>query len=379
MKNRSNKLQFCRRCLYDSKLPGITFNNDGLCSYCVITKEMEHENPTGREGWRRLKKLAAEIRRAGKNKQYDCAIGVSGGCDSSYLLHLAKRKLGLRPLAVHFDNTWNSKIAVENINRLLTKLNIDLYTYVMDNEEFNDIARSFLESSVPEIDAITDIGLTSTLYMACQKYKIKYLLIGHAFRTEGMAPLGWFYFDGKYIADIHKKFGKLPMKRFPNLWFLKQIKWMMMGIKRYRPLNLVEYDKEKIKRFLEKEYGWVWYGGHHQENRYTLFNHFYALEKFGIDFRYVEASAMIRSGQLTKEEAIKFVNQPFTINQNVIDEIKKRLKLTDKDFNRIMRAPRKSAKDYKTYHKTFKLLRPFFYLMLKMNLVPKNFYVKYCK
>lgn len=378
-KKSKNKIQTCIRCLYDSNLPGITFDEKGLCSYCKLTNEMEKEYPTGQIGWEKLKQLALEIKKAGKNKKYDCAIGVSGGCDSSYLLHLAKKKLGLRPLAVHFDNTWNSKIAVENIDRVLTKLNIDLYTYVMDNEEFNDMARSFLEASVPEIDAITDIGLTSTLYMACQKYKIKYLLIGHAFRTEGMAPLGWFYFDGKYIADIHKKFGKLPMKRFPNLTLFKFVRWISMGIKRLRPLNLVDYDKEKIKEFLAKEYGWVWYGGHHQENRYTLFNHFYALEKFAIDFRYVEASAMIRSGQMTKNEAIKFVNQPFTIEQNVIDEVKKRLKLTDQDFDRIMRAPEKSAKDYKTYHKTFKLMRPFFYIMLKMNLIPKNFYVKYCK
>ena len=372
------KIQICSRCLYDSNLPGITFNKKGVCSYCQLTEEMEEEYPTGREGWEKLTQFADEIKKAGKNKKYDCAIGVSGGCDSSYLLHLAKKKLGLRPLAVHFDNTWNSKTAVENIYRVLTKLDIDLYTHVMDNEEFNDIARSFLEASVAEIDAITDIGLVSTLYMACQKYKIKYLLIGHAFRTEGMAPLGWFYFDGKYIADIHKKFGKTPMKRFPNLWFWRQIKWMMMGIKRLRPLNFVEYDKEKIKKFLVKEYGWVWYGGHHHENRYTLFNHFYALEKFGIDFRYVEASAMIRSGQMTKKEASGFVKQPFTVQQNVLDEVCKRLKLSDQDFNRIMRAPHKSAKDYKTYHQTFKRLKLFFYFAYKMDLVPKNFYVKYC-
>lgn len=379
-KNKSKiKIQICSRCLYDSNLPGITFDKEGVCSYCRLTDEMEKEYPTGKAGWEKLTHLAAEIKKAGKNKKYDCAIGVSGGCDSSYLLHLAKKKLGLRPLAVHFDNTWNSKIAVENIYRVLTKLNIDLFTYVMDNEEFNDIARSFLEASVPEIDAITDIGLASTLYMACQKYKIKYLLIGSVFRTEGMAPIGWFYFDGKYISDIHKKFGKSPMKRFPNLTLFKFIRWISMGIKRVRLLNYVEYDKEKIKKFLAKEYGWVWYDGHHHENRYTLFNHFYALEKFGIDFRYVEASAMIRSGQLTKKAADGFVRKPFTIQQNVIDEVKKRLKLSEKDFNRIMSAPLKSAKDYKTYHQTFKRLRWFFYLMYKMDLVPKNFYVKYCK
>lgn len=379
LKNKKNPKRVCTRCIYDTSIPEITFDEKGVCSYCLLTDEMEKEYPTGKAGWQKLQALVAEIKKAGKGKKYDCAIGVSGGCDSSYLLHLAKKELGLRPLAVHFDNTWNSKTAVENIDRVLSKLKIDLFTYVMDNEEFNDLAKAMLKSSVLEIDALTDIALTSTLYMACQKYKIKYLLNGHAFRTEGMAPLGWFYFDGKYIGDIHKKFGKMPMKRFPNLWFWRQIKWMIMGIKRLRPLNYIEYDKKKIKKFLAKEYGWVWYGGHHQENRYTLFNHFYALEKYNIDFRYVEASAMIRSGQITRQDALKFVKEPFAITQGVIDEVKKRLKISNKEFDQIMRASKKSTKDYKTYHQTFKIMRPFFYLMYRMNLVPKNFYVKYCK
>lgn len=373
------KIQTCTRCLYDSNLPGITFDEKGVCSHCRLTDEMEKEYPTGKVGWAKLTALAAEIKNAGRGQKYDCVIGISGGCDSSYLLHLAKKKLGLRPLAVHFDNTWNSKTAVENIAKVLTKLKIDLFTYVMDNEEFNDLARSMLKSSVPEIDALTDIGLTSTLYMACEKYKIKYILIGHTFRTEGMAPLGWFYFDGKYIASIHQKFGKLPIKRFPNLWLLRFLKWMLMGIKRYRPLYYVDYDKEKVKKFLTKEYDWHWYGGHHQENRYTCFNHFYALAKYNIDFRIVEASAMIRSGQMTKKEAEEFVDRPFTIPNSVIEEISKRLNLSEAELNDIMKMPAKGAQDYQTYHKTFKLMKPFFYLMYKLNLVPKSFFVKYCK
>lgn len=373
------KPQQCTRCLYDTNLPGITFDSDGVCSYCHISDNMEKENPMGEEGRRKLEKLAEEIKKAGKGKKYDCVIGVSGGCDSSYLLHIAKKELGLRPLAVHFDNTWNSKIAVENIEKVLKKLDIDLFTYVMDNEEFNDLARSMLKSSVPEIDALTDIGLASTLNMACEKYGIKYSIIGHAFRTEGMAPLGWFYFDGKYIDSIHKKFGTMPMKRFPNLWMYRFLRWMFLGIKQYRPLNYIEYNKTKVKKFLVEEYGWKWYGGHHQENRYTLFNHFYALAKYDIDFRIVEASAMIRSGQMTRQEAKDFVAQPFTVESSIIEEVRKRLGLSEAELNEIMAAPPKSAKDYPTYHKTFRLMKPFFFIMYKLNLVPKNFYVKYCR
>lgn len=373
------KIQECTRCLYDSTLPGITFDEAGVCSYCHVSDGMEKEYPMGEEGKKKLEELASKIKKDGQGKKYDCVIGVSGGCDSSYLLHLAKKELGLRPLAVHFDNTWNSKIAVENIEKVLKKLDIDLYTYVMDNEEFNDLARSMLRSSVSEIDALTDLAFVSTLNSACEKYGIKYSLIGHAFRTEGMAPLGWFYFDGKYVDSIHKKFGTRPMKRFPNLWMHKFLKWMFLGIKQYRPLNYIEYDKKKIKNFLSEEYGWVWYGGHHQENRYTLFNHFYALAKYNIDFRLVEASAMIRSGQMTKAEAKDFVNQPFTMEKSIIEEVIKRLNITEEELNQIMKMPPKGAKDYPTYHQTFRRMKPFFYIMYKLNLVPKNFYVKYCK
>lgn len=373
------KLQQCSRCLYDQTLPNITFDSQGHCTYCQIHDQMEAEYPLGPAGWKHLKKIAEEIKRAGRGRKYDCTIGVSGGCDSSYLLYIAKKKLGLRPLAVHFDNTWNSKIAVENIYCVLKPLKIDLFTFVVDNDEFNDLARSLLLASVPEIDAITDIGLVSALYMASEKYKIKYSLTADSFRTEGISPLGWFYFDGKYVAEIHKKFGKLPMSQFPNLWLWRQIKWMLLGIKRIRPLYYMEYDKEKVKKFLTKEFGWRWYGGHHQENRYTLFNHFYALEKFKIDFRYVEASAMIRSGQLTRKQAEEFVQRPFTIEQSILDEIKKRLKLTDEEFIRIMSAPPKNAQEYASYHQTFKRLKWFFYLMYKLDRVPKSFFVKYCQ
>jgi N-acetyl sugar amidotransferase len=367
----------CKRCVYDHTVPGISFDKQGVCNYCHQQDELEKEYPTGREGARRLKKLADEIKKAGKGKKYDCVIGVSGGCDSSMLLHLAK-KLGLRPLAVHFDNTWNSIIAVENIAKVLTKLDIDLYTYVVDNDEFNDMARAMMLSSVPEIDALTDIALATVLYMACEKYKIKYILNGHSFRTEGIGPIGLYYFDGKYIADIYQKFGNGKMKTFPNLWFGPFIKWIFMGVKRVRPLYYIDYRKKEARKFLNKKYGWQWYGGHHWDNRYTLFTQYYLLEKYDIDLRHTEASAMVRAGQMTREEALQFIKKPFEIEGDVVDEIKDRLKLSDKEYAKIMKAPKKSAKDYKTYRKLFKLFKPFFFVAVKLKLVPMSFYVKYC-
>lgn len=333
----------------------------------------------GKEGRAVLEKQAARMRKDGKGKEFDCVIGVSGGCDSSYLLHLSK-ELDLRPLAVHFDNTWNSRIAVENIQRVLKKLDIPLHTYVMDNDEFSDMARAFLKASVPEIDALTDIALTTTLYQAADDNKVKYILNGHSFRTEGITPIGWFYFDGKYVSSIHKQFGSMPMDRYPNLWLGKWMKWLMKDIKRIRPLYYIDYHKEDVKKMLHEVYDWQWYGGHHMENRYTVFCDNYILpRKFGIDLRYVEFSALIRSGQMTREQALEEIKSPPEFDEAILVEVKKRLGLTDQEFLDILDLPKKCSKDYQTYNRTFKRLRPFFYLMYKMERIPKSFYLKYTK
>jgi N-acetyl sugar amidotransferase len=376
---RGKTMKTCSKCIYDETVPGITFDENGVCNYCKMHDQLELEYPTGEAGWKKLHELAEKIKESGKGKQYDCVIGISGGCDSSYLLYIAKEKLGLRPMAVHFDNTWNSKTAVENIDLVLKKLNIPLWTYVMDNGEYNDLARSMLLASVPEIDALTDIALVTTLYMAAKKFKVKYILDGHSFRTEGITPLNWFYFDGKYIDSIHKLYGKQKMERFPNLWLRKWIRWLLMDIKRIRPLYYVEYNKEEVKKFLTEEFGWKWYHGHHHENRYCAFNHWLLGEKFGRDLRYVEFSAMIRSGQMTRDQALREIQLPPEYPDQLIAEVKKRLEFTDEKFERILKLPVKSAKDYKTYLPTFRRMRLFFWIMYKADLVPKSFYMKYCK
>jgi N-acetyl sugar amidotransferase len=369
----------CARCIYDETTPNITFDEKGICNYCKLQDEMEKEYPTGKEGEARLMKMAEEIKRAGKGKKYDCVVGISGGCDSSYLLYLAKVKMGLRPIAVHFDNTWNSNTAVENIDLVLKKLDIPLWTFVMDNEEFNDLAAAMFKSSVPEVDGLSDIGLATTLYLAAEKFKIKYILEGHSFRTEGMTPLGWLYYDAKYIQDIHNKFGKRKMKNYPNLWLGRWMKWMFMNIKKVRPLYYIEYDKEKVKKFLNEEYGWKWYGGHHMENRFCAFNHWLLNTKYNRDFRYVELSALVRSGQITREEALAEIAKPPYYPDEIKREILKRLELTEEEYARILALPLKGEKDYKTYHGTFRALKPVFWVLYKTDRVTKSFYVKYCK
>ena len=368
----------CSRCVYDSTIPKMTFDEKGVCNYCHTHDALEKEYPVGAEGARRLEAIAAEIKAAGRGKRYDVVVGVSGGCDSSYLLHKAK-ELGLRPLAAHFDNTWDSTIAVQNIENVLKKLDVDLYTYVVDNEEYDDIYRSFLKAGVADIEAPTDIGLAVTLYKACEKYGIKYMFEGHCFRTEGISPLGWLYMDGKYIESVQKKFGTRPLKTFPNLKLYSFIKWTAFsGIKKIRPLYYMDYNKEETKAFLTKELGWEWYGGHHLENRFTAFFHSYFFpHRWGYDGRLLGAAALARSGQITREEALAQVAEPQAYDNELLELVKKRLGYSDEEFDRLMTMPKHTYREFKTYKKTFERLRPLFYVLYRLNRVPKSFYMKF--
>jgi len=376
-----HKLQLCNRCLYNEDVPDITFDEQGVCNYCKLHDELDGEYPTGTWGKSHVDEIVEKIKKAGRNREFDVIVGVSGGCDSSFMVRDAV-KMGLRPLAVHFDNTWNSEIATRNIHRVLDKLGVQLFTHVVDNEVYNDIYRSFLRAGVPDIEAPTDIGLAETLYMACSKYGVKYQFEGHSFRTEGVSPLGWLYMDGKYIETVVKHFGNYSehrLRSYPNMKLGKFVKHMVFDrIRKIRPLYWVEYDKEKVKQELMDEFGWQWYGGHHLENRFTAFYHTYFLpRRFGIDQRPNGFSALIRSGQMTQEEGIELYREPPLCDIEVVELVKKRLELSDEEFLDLMMAPKRTFRDFKTYKHIFERMRPFFYCMVKMDLVPKSFYMKY--
>ena len=372
-------MRVCSRCIYDEKIPGITFDDKGVCNYCKQHDNLERQYPAGKKGRKILLQIAEKIKKDGKGKKYDCVVGVSGGCDSSYLLYVAKKIMGFRPLAVHFDNTWNSMTAVENLHRVLKKLDIELYTHVVDNKEFDDMAKAMLKASIPELDALTDIALIATLYMAADKHKVKYIFDGHNFRMEGVGPPGWFYFDGRYIHSIHKKFGTLKMKPFPNLWLWKFVKYLLLDYKRVRPLYYFNLNKGEMKEFLNKKYGWRWYGGSHLENRFSAYNHYLLNTKFDRDFHMLELSAMVRSGQKSRKEALQEMKEKPVYSDTLINEVKKRFGLSDKEYNKIINLPVKSYKDYKTYKPMFKAMRPFFWLMLRAKRIPESFYEKYTK
>jgi N-acetyl sugar amidotransferase len=377
-----NERRYCTRCTYDSKTPSIRFDECGVCNYCHIHDELEKKYPVGDQGYRVLTEQFDKIKAQGTKagKKYDCVIGVSGGCDSSYLVYKAV-DMGLKPLAVHFDNTWNSPIAVQNIQKVLKKLNVDLFTVVVNNKEYDDIYRSFMLAGVKDIEAPTDIGLISTMYKACRKYRVSYILEGHSFRTEGISPLGWLYMDGMYIKDVHKKFGTTKMRTYPNLSLFDFIRYSTLNkIQRLRPIYYLDYQKEKVKNFLNSEFGWEWYGGHHLENRFTAFYHSYFLPKrFGIDCRTLGYSALVRTGQMSREESIHLLSSPPEYDQEIIELVKKRLGFSNEEFEKVLALPVRTWKDYKTYKKTFEMLEPLFRILLKFNRIPESFYIKFCK
>ena len=376
-----SNLTICSRCIYDEKTPGITFDNLGVCNYCYMVDELKEQYHTGKpEGEQQINEIINKIKNEGKNKKYDCIIGVSGGTDSSYMVYWAIKK-GLRPLAVHYDNTWNTSIATENIRKVLGKLKVDLYTHVCDNREADDIFKAFFLAGVPEIEASTDLALAETMYRAAAKFKVKYVLEGHSFVAEGITPLGKNYFDGKYIKSIHKQYGKLPMKTYPLMTFWKFIKWTtLLRIKKIRPLWYIQYSKEEAKEFLEKEFGWQYYGGHHLENRMTSFFHsIYCPQKYNIDYRNNSLSASVRTGQLDRKAALlEYYNMTPFIEQELLSYFKKRLQLSDEEYIRIMNSPPRYWYEFPTYKKHFEKLRPFFFILMKSSLVPMSFYMKYC-
>ncbi len=378
-KGTEESLRLCKRCIYDEKVSAIEFDEHGVCNYCRMVERLQDEYHTGTpEGEKEFARIVEQIKREGRGKKYDCLVGVSGGTDSSYMVYIAK-KYGLRPLAVHYDNTWNSAIATQNIRKVLGKLGVDLHTHVVDNKESDDIFKSFFKAGVPELDGPTDIALAEVLYRAAAKHKIKYVLEGHSYKAEGISPLGTFYVDGKYIKSIQKKFGSYPIRTFPNMTFLAFMNWVLVKrIKKIRPLWYLAYSKEEARAFLERECGWEYYGGHHLENRMTAFMQSYYLpQRFGIDNRYNSLSGAVRSGLMRRADALKVYGEPPYMEAELLEYFKKRLGFSDHEFEKLMSAPLKTYRDYPTYKKLFERLRWLFYLLAKANLVPMSFYIKY--
>jgi N-acetyl sugar amidotransferase len=373
-------LQVCARCIYDERVSAIEFDDEGVCKYCRQVELLIEQYGTGQpKGVAELERLVVDIRESGRGKKYDCIIGVSGGTDSSYLVWLAK-EWGLRPLAVHYDNTWNSAIATQDIRKVLDGLDVDLHTHVVDNKEADDIFRAFFLAGVPEIEASTDLGYAELLRRVAASHGVSYVLEGHSFVAEGVTPLGKNYFDGRYIREIHRAYGRRPMKTYPLMTFARFMRWSLISrVRMIRPFWYMDYSKETAKEFLSREYGWEYYGGHHLENRMTAFFHsVYLPEKYGSDMRNNTLSALARQGTVSREDAWKEYNQPPHIEPELVEYFCKRLGFSDDEFEAVMRSKPRFWWEFPTYKRRFERLRPLFRVLAAANLVPMSFYLKYC-
>lgn len=357
----------CSRCIIDSNIyKEIEYDINGVCNVCAIYDQ-------------KIEKLAKEkestamdyipfhverMKKEGRGKQYDCLIGISGGVDSSYLAVLLK-EWGLRPLAVHIDNGWNTELAVSNIEKLLKQLDLDLITYVVNWEELRDLELSYMAASVVDIDIPNEMPSQAMLYRIAAKHNLKYLITGHNQASEGWLPPAFshYKYDTLNLNDIHRKFGKVKLKTYPKIGFFRSIYYSrILGIHYFSPLDYMHYDKEEAKKILIEKYGWRDYGGKHFENVYTRFYQSYILpEKFKLDKRRAHLSSLICAGQLTREEALEKIKQPpYSNSENLRFDKEyfiKKLKISETEFDYYIKTPPKKHTDYKSYMNIYNFIK----------------------
>ena len=335
--------------------PDIVFDDKGICNYYYEYKEAEKVGIfTGNEGRKKLESLAATIKEAGNGKPYDCLIGLSGGVDSTYVAWLVK-DLGLRPLAVHLDNGWNSELAVKNIENIISKLGIDLFTLVINWQEFKDIQLAYLRASVVDIEVVSDHAIFATMYKLAKEKNIGYIISGTNIVTEHIMPSSWLYkkMDFANLKDIHQQYGKLKLKTYPSFDFKKYVYYSaVLQLTPVSILNYVPYNKKDIKAFITKELNWRDYGGKHYESVFTKFYQAYILpEKFHIDKRKAHLSTLICAGQMIKEDALKELEQPIYPKAELEQDkeyVLKKFGLSEKEFDEIMQLPIHRHEDFKT-------------------------------
>ncbi len=356
----------------------IQFNNEGICHHCVRYDEMhsarianlDNENSA-------LEKLVNKIKKDGRNNEYDCIVGISGGVDSTYVAYLLKSH-GLRPLAVHLDNGWNSELAIINIEKTLKKLDIDLYTHVLDWEEFRDLQVSFLKASVADGEVISDHAQMALLWSQASSRGIKYIMSGMNFATESISVPNWAYghSDWKYIKNVHKKHGKAKLKSYPyfSIPYLMYVN-LFKGVRMVSILNYIDYNKENAMELIKNELEWRYYGGKHYESVYTKFYQGYYLpKKFNIDKRYGHLSDLISNGQISKSEALEEIKKDtYLLEEKMADVeyVKKKLMLSDSEFEELINRQKKTYEDYPNNFKKVQLLKKIVNFMRSKSLYTK--------
>ncbi|MCF0127296.1 MAG: N-acetyl sugar amidotransferase [Pseudobutyrivibrio sp.] len=348
--------QICTQCVMDTSDSHIFFDEQGVCDHC---RNFENTiKPTWHPDEDRMEELmqvAEQIKKAGKGRDYDCILGLSGGADSSYLAYIAKEVMGLRPLAYVVDTGWNLNVAVENIEKIVKGLDLDMYTDVINWKEMADFQLAMFKSGISSQDAPQDQAIFASLYNYAAKHGIKYILTGSNNSTEFVRPPVEFIHMNDYTMyrDIHKKFGKRKLKTYPFCPILKYKIFYryFLGQRRFYPLDYVVYDKAKAEAFLHEKYGWMKYENKHYENVFTrFFEGYYLPTKFGYDTRRNVCSTQILAGTMTRDEALELLkNNPYDTDQMEQDKeyIAKKLGISVKEFDDIIAGPNKTPYDYK--------------------------------
>ena len=352
--------QICTKTVMDNiGDPDITFDKDGVCNYYYeFLEKLEYRLPKVETRDAELQKIVDNIKAQGQGKQYDCLIGVSGGVDSSYVAWLVKKKYGLRPLAVHVDNGWNSELAVKNVENILKILDIDLYTVVLDWEVFKDWQLSFLKAGTPDAEVPTDHVITASMYQIADKFGIKHIISGMNFRNEGLLPKSWArgYLDWKYLSGVQSKFGTTDINSLPHMNWSKFFYYnLVKKIRLVNVLNYMDFNKNEALQVLQQELQYKPYAGKHHESIYTRFFQSYILpKKFNIDKRKAHLTCLIiGSNEITRDEALRKLQEPIAPAQQIADDkeyVIKKFEITEAEFDNMMRAQPKTIFDYPNTH-----------------------------
>jgi hypothetical protein len=383
--NKDIAYQQCTRCICDVSIPGISFNSDGVCSLCEIHDRFDQTFPNDARGTAALEEEFNKIRKDGAAGKYDCIIGISGGRDSIYLLYLAVTKWKLRPLAVHFNDGFDNPVAGENMLKAARKLGVELRTITSDFRECKDLKIVDLKASTPLLNNGTDIGIGASLYGVAYKEKVKHILFGQSFRTEGIRPLAWAYFDGDHLRAVHEQFGTFPLRKWKaeepgfNLGIREMFFYTVMnGIRVHSPLYHYPYIREEAGEILERELDWVYPGAHYFDDLYWALITYIHRTKFKINFRLIEYSALIRSGQMDRDAALQRAQQPYQIEDpKIISLCIKRLGITEAEFQSYMELPPKNWWDYPNSYKWMKLAQFPIWVLTKMGVFTQVVYDKY--
>jgi N-acetyl sugar amidotransferase len=352
----------------DTTDPEIRFDEMGACTHCRSAEKLLSQPPyclTSEQKKIEFEKLVTTVREEGKGKRYDCIIGLSGGVDSSYTAYLVRRA-GLRPLAVHLDNGWDAELAVDNIRNICEKLKIDLFTFVLDWEEFKDLQLSFLRASTPDSEFPSDHAIQALMMKTAVRERTRFVLAGTNLASESILPRAWSRGDWRYIKSIHERFGTRKSRSFPHFTlfdsFVFQGLWRLKWV---NTLDYFEYNRNEAKKIIQRELGWRDYGLKHHESLYTKFFQAYILpKKFGYDKRKAHLSSLICAGQMSRDQALQEMTKelypPNSLEEDMNYAISK-LGLTRDEFNEIMARPKRTYMDYPNYENSvlYALIRRF--------------------